>query len=545
MSRTVAAFVAALMAVLMAGTSHGHEGHDHGPEPVAKTDASPRGAGSSELFELVAIAKGEELVFYLDRFASNEPVTDANIEVETPDGPVAAVASEGTYRLKAAWLAKPGHYDLIATVTAGSDTDILPITIDIPDRTIGTPVDAGLLAKAKSWAQLETGMAAAAGLLLGIVIMSVRRRPRGATGFMLAILLLLVPGGTKAHEGHDHGPPAPAQAGGDRAARNADGTVFVPKAIQRIFGIRTMVAVTGSHPQTMELAGRIIPNPNTSGYVQTAVGGRLSPPPGGFPLLGTAVRKGDVLAHVTPPLQQIDISDMRQRQGELDQQIAIVERRKQRYERLAPSGAIAAIQLEETNLELEGLRERRAQLDVVRREPEALVAPVSGVIADRTAVAGQIAQPNAVVFHIIDPSSFWVEALSFSALSEPDRANATTAEGVIVPLSFRGSGWADRNQAISVHFAITNGSANLRTGQFVTVHLDGNGKRQGIAVPRESVIRASNGQQVVYVHVAPEQFEAKPVRVETLDGERVLLLAGLEPGARVAIQGAELLDHVR
>ena len=34
-----------------------------------------------------------------------------------------------------------------------------------------------------------------------------------------------------------------------------------------------------------------------------------------------------MLAYVTPPLQAIDVSDMRQRQGELDQQISIVERR--------------------------------------------------------------------------------------------------------------------------------------------------------------------------------------------------------------------------
>ena len=82
-----------------------------------------------------------------------------------------------------------------------------------------------------------------------------------------------------------------------------------------------------------------------------------------------------MLAYVTPPLQAIDVSDMRQRQGELDQQISIVERRLARYESLAPSGAVARSQLDDTRLELEGLKDRRASLDKVRREPEALVAP--------------------------------------------------------------------------------------------------------------------------------------------------------------------------
>ncbi len=84
-------------------------------------------------------------------------------------------------------------------------------------------------------------------------------------------------------------------------------------------------------------------------------------------------------------------------------------------------------QLDDTRLELQGLKERRASLDKVRREPEALVAPVDGIIADGTPVAGQIAQTNAIVFHIIDPARLWVEALSYevaaqSAAGQPRRS---------------------------------------------------------------------------------------------------------------------------
>ena len=128
-------------------------------------------------------------------------------------------------------------------------------------------------------------------------------------------------------------PPRPAQAASDqRAQREPDGSVFVPKPIQRIFGLRTILTEAGSFVPSVELPGRVIPDPNASGYVQTAVGGTLTPPPGGFPRLGTPVKKGDVLAYLTPPIQAIDVSDMRQKQGELDQQISIVQRRLVRYE---------------------------------------------------------------------------------------------------------------------------------------------------------------------------------------------------------------------
>jgi multidrug efflux pump subunit AcrA (membrane-fusion protein) len=245
-----------------------------------------------------------------------------------------------------------------------------------------------------------------------------------------------------------------------------------------------------------------------------------------------------------PALQAIDVSDMRQRQGELDQQISIVERRLARYETLAPSGAVARAQLEETKLELQGLKERRAALDKVKREPEPLVAPVDGIVADGTPVAGQIAQTNAVVFHIIDPARLWVEALSYESLPTLQAASANVAEKKL-KLAFRGAGFADRNQSIPIHFAIEGDVSGIRVGQFVTVFADTPDEQRGIAVPRTSIVRTMAGQDTVYEHVSAERFEQRPVRIEPLDGQNVLISHGLSAGRRVVVQGAELIDHIR
>src|SRR6185295_12747219 len=107
-----------------------HEGHDHEEQQPVSAGALPRGEADSGAFEIVAIVRGENLEIYLDRFATNEPVTGATLEVESPGGPVkAAAGADGTYRVAAPWLAKGGRTDLIFTVTAGDTTDILPLTI--------------------------------------------------------------------------------------------------------------------------------------------------------------------------------------------------------------------------------------------------------------------------------------------------------------------------------------------------------------------------------------------------------------------------------
>ena len=97
-----AALGAAAVAILLAaGPLLAHEGHDHdAPPPAAIANLAPRAEAASEHYELVAIARAGELVIYLDRFATNEQVDGATIEVETPAGPqpVRAMANE-PYRL--------------------------------------------------------------------------------------------------------------------------------------------------------------------------------------------------------------------------------------------------------------------------------------------------------------------------------------------------------------------------------------------------------------------------------------------------------------
>lgn len=547
--RFVAAFAVAAVALLGAAPLYAHEGHDHAEQPAAVSGSlAARASSASDAFELVAVVKDGALLIYLDDFTTNTPVQDAKIDVETPAGSLTASAQEGQpYRLDAPFLSKPGRHDLIFTVTARNAVDILPITIERPDAEAGTPgKSAGMRSGIAALAQPVVIGAAAVGLVLGVSLAAFGRARRRVVVSLIVFLLVLVPRVVSAHEGEDHGdekPPA-LSAGGELAQRLSDGTIFVPKAVQRIFAVRTTLTENGTFNRSIELPGRVIPDPNASGFVQAAVGGRLSAPPGGFPRLGTPVREGDVLAYVTPPLQAIDVSDMRQRQGELDQQISIVERRLGRYEQLAPSGAIARSQLEDTRLELQGLKDRRGSLDKVRREAESLVAPVAGVIADGTPVAGQITQPSAVVFHIVDPAKLWVEALSFAAITT-SAASASTAQGKSFKLEFRGSGLADRNQTIPVRFAIDDDAAGLRAGQFVTVIVTTDEKKQGIAVPRAALVRSANGQDFVFEHIGAERFAPRAVRIEPLDGDRVLILAGVERGKRIVVQGAELLDHVR
>jgi cobalt-zinc-cadmium efflux system membrane fusion protein len=521
-----------------------HEGHDHGNETPPLSASLPRGSAASTDFELVAVLRNGELTVYLDHFATNEPVAGASIEVETPEGPVTAEArDDGTYRSPAPWAKVAGRYDLIFTVAAGEKADVLPLSINVPEKS-----GQGVAGQGWSvWSRFGVGPLLLAGLAIVVGATLYRRRfvPKAAIA-LLAVVLSIASDQVRSNGGHDHSESqSTAPASRDIPQRLADGSVFVPKATQRLLAVRTALTTTGTHFKAVELPGRIISDPNASGYVQSALAGRLSPPPKGFPVLGTRVEKGEVLAYVTPPIQAIDISDMRQKEGELLQQISIVERRVARAEQLIKTDAISRTQLDDARLELKGLLERRSSLEQSRREPEALIAPVPGVIAAANTIAGQLAQPNSVIFEIVDNSRLWVEALSFEPVTPAGASSARGSNGRSVKLSYRGAGLAGRNQAIPIHFAIEDTTEGLWAGQFVTVYSNASEKHEGIALPRSAVVRASNGQHIVYDHTRAEVFEPREVRVAPLDGARVLVLAGLSEGQRIVTQGAELLDQVR
>ncbi|MGF3024044.1 efflux RND transporter periplasmic adaptor subunit [Methylobacterium aquaticum] len=554
-------FAAALALSLWAGSAMAHAGHDHGSEASVASPPAPRGSSGSENFELVAVARNGTLTVYLDRANTNEPVTTATIQADTPAGKVEATQQpDGSYRLDATWSSNPGEYEVLFTIDADGVSDMFPVTLDIHAPT-AEPARA-----AAAWATTLAVvhdvrqhlvqrdpvalLIGGGGFVLGglVVLLVHRRRLLPAFAVLALTAGLVFASSAFAQDGNNRGGEHAAlvtSSSRDLAQRRPDGGVFVPKPTQRILSVRTTITTTATMPRTIELPGRVIPDPNASGVVQSSVGGRLSPPPGGFPRLGMPVKEGDVLAYVTPPVQAVDVSDMRQRQGELEQQIAIVQRRVERYSKLVTSGAVSVVQLDEAQAELKGLSDRRAALDRVRQQSEALIAPVGGVVAEVNAVAGQMAGPGAQVFMIVDPRRLWVEALSFDALSAGQTASARLADGRTMTLVYRGAGLADRNQAVPVQFAVVDATTDLRTGQFVTVLASTTTPQHGLALPRASVVRGANGQSIVYEHTKPEHFEPREVRVEPLDADRVLVLSGLAAGQRVVTQGAELLNQVR
>lgn len=164
------------------GTALAHEGHDHADAPVPSVAVAPRASALTDDFELVAALEGGQLTIYLDRFATNEPVADAQVEVDEGAGAIAAPQiAPGVYRVPGARSAAPGSHALTVSVQAGDVSDLLLVTLDVPAASGSLPAPgAGAPTVASDWTSLPPGAVwlAPAAVMLAVIAVVVRRRRR-------------------------------------------------------------------------------------------------------------------------------------------------------------------------------------------------------------------------------------------------------------------------------------------------------------------------------------------------------------------------------
>jgi hypothetical protein len=548
--KTRLAAVLAVSVLTAAPTALAGPGHDHGDEaPAAVGEAAPRLSAMTDKHEMVAVVRGENLVIWINDFASSAPVIDAQVDV-TIDGATARAAAQPdrTYHVAAGPLA--GHeeaphsdgpepldeHSVLVSVTTAAGTDLLTGALSHDHEAHNK----GMANAPWLWIGLGAAILLAAG---GAFLWRARRKAM-ATGAALLAASALVgtpPPVAQAHEGDDHG-AASAPVGGETALRLPDGALFVPMAVQRTLGVRTSVAASASNAVSVSLNGRVIVDPNAGGVVQPTTAGRLMPPPGGFPALGARVRAGLVLAYVEPAIEGADRAALAQEAAGIETDLATAQARLARLQRL--EGVVPQREIDDARLTVEGLQRRRAATAGGRAPREALRAPVAGVIASATAQAGAVVESRTIVFEIIDPNRLQVEATITDARALGARASAD-AGGLALQLERAGAGRADAAGASIVRYRIIQGAESVRLNQPVTVFAETSASVSGVAIPRAAVVRSANGQSVVFVKASPERIEVRVVTFETVGADRVVITTGVAAGERVIVVGAQLVAQIR
>ncbi|MBI4889610.1 MAG: efflux RND transporter periplasmic adaptor subunit [Acidobacteria bacterium] len=177
-----------------------------------------------------------------------------------------------------------------------------------------------------------------------------------------------------------------------------------------------------------------------------------------------------------------------------------------------------------------------------------VLAPATGFVLTREAYAGQMAKPEMALYTMADLSKVWIVA----DVAESDAASVAPGQFAYVEPSYAaGRKFRARvtqilpqidpmTRTLKVRLEADNPNFTLRPDLFVNVEFPV-AHAARLTVPEDAVVDAGTSQ-VVYIDLGQGRFEPRRVEAgERFDG-RIEILSGLQPGERIVISGAFLID---
>lgn len=249
---------------------------------------------------------------------------------------------------------------------------------------------------------------------------------------------------------------------------------------------------------------------------------------------GDQVKAGQVLARIDPDRPRLEMERARA-------QVRKLENNYRRARELAESQLVSTEQADQIRYDLEAAR---AQFELAELELSYtnIVAPISGVIAQRMAKPGNLIQLNSSLFRIVDISR--LEAV----LNVPERDLATMKQGLAVHMAVDAmpgkvfEGTIDRVSPVvdggSGTFRVVTafaGGAGLRPGMFGRIQVVYDERADALTVPRAALLEDA-GETAVFA-IRDNKAVRVLIEVGHMSGELAEVRKGLKEGEQVVTAG--------
>lgn len=376
---------------------------------------------------------------------------------------------------------------------------------------------------------------------------------------VLALLVVALPGCPK-DASKAKGEPPPVASTSHEAEKEHDAIPRRAKLTKEIVEgakIQWQPASREVLASVLALPGEVAADPDRSARVSSPVAGRLTAVK--FKE-GSTVAKGDVLAVLRIP----EIGKVRAAHSAALAKGESARINAERLESLEGKGMAAKQEASSARAEADALdAEAKAlgeQLSALGMSSSGggadllLRAPVAGVVVARDAVVGQPVTTEQTIASIADLSDVWFLArvfekdlgkLDVGAVAEVvlNAYPAETFEGKVEYISRQIDPTA---RTVTARIRLANRAEMLRLGLFGTARVVTKGEKAGeqsLVVPRSALIDVA-GKNVVFVHVADEQFELHEVTTGEGAAGKVRILSGLREGEEVVSSGAFTIKSV-
>lgn len=319
---------------------------------------------------------------------------------------------------------------------------------------------------------------------------------------------------------------------------------------------RTEPAETRNLLASIPALGELLPKPQWHAEVPAPANGIiLADQNSRLPSIGSWVKKGEVLAVISPPANS-DNSLNRIRS-----QFLLAKSEFERAQRLYEQEAIPEKRLEEARLLYEA---QKASYDVIASQIDFgnpadkkqgtfphfhLTAPIDGYVEAVAFHIGKNVSAGEMLFKITNPRRLLLKAnvpvARIAALQNTSdasfRVEGNEREYQVAQLNGRllsaGNTVDDVSRTVPVYFEFNNPENVLKIGMFAEVSVKVGKPTKTLSIPQSAVLD-EDGTPVAYVHAEGESFSKRILKTGISDSGYIQILDGIAAGERVVTVGA-------
>jgi RND family efflux transporter MFP subunit len=326
--------------------------------------------------------------------------------------------------------------------------------------------------------------------------------------------------------------------------------------------IKPSLSVEITTPKLVEWPQVLVANGNIAPWQEAIIGAEIS----NFRLtevlvsVGDTVKKGQLMARISSDTVLAELAQSKAAVAEAKAALAEAKANADRTRHSETSNFFSEQQIteylaaEQTALARVNAAKARMQADELRLAQTRVLAPDDGIISARTATVGSLTQPGQELFRLIRNSRLeWraeVTAPELAKLNPGVKATLTLPDGTQIQGTVRSVGptvdLQTRNGLVYVDLPVEHTGHAIRAGMFVRGEFELQ-RKPAMTLPQSSVLLRDGFSYVFLLADQNKVSQTKIIVGRRLD-ERVEVVSGIEPEARVVASGAGFLadgDTVR
>lgn len=374
--------------------------------------------------------------------------------------------------------------------------------------------------------------------------------------FCIAVL-----GGCRGKTTTSTDPPAKVTV---RPGETALSTVTLTPEAEKRLGLEIVKVEKRAMPKVISVPGEVVVPTGGSVILAAPFSATISATE--LPAVGAMVKRGQTLLQLAPfaPPDRDVRAQAEKSVSIASAQLATVNARVERVEKLVKEGGASEKQLEEARSERDVLTAELAaaekRLGAIRRAPLGadvsipLRAPRDGLIRNVSVAAGEIVAAGAQLFEILGAPALWVRASVYAGEAPriPAEASARIAtigatvneETAVVAYPVSAPPSADPIAASVDFYYELPGTTTRRPGERVTVLVATNETTEMAVVPFSAIVFDTLGGAWVYSEKAEHAYERQRVDISRIEDHFALLAKGPATSTRIVHIGASELFGV-